>query len=93
MEEVLKGVGSNGIVGLTVLLVYLDYKFGIFSKGNGTKGKSDNCIRHRSQMDEIFVWFSPKGPMHRLSSQMEDVKDATKENTMVLRDIKEVLEK
>ena len=87
MEPLEMGI-AGGIVVVALGAFKLVEKF-IPSKNsinNGTKVMD-------KQVDRIHEWYGPKGPMDRMTTQMEEMKDATNTQTNVLVSIKDALEK
>ena len=90
---------TGGIVIVVLGMFKLLEKF--LPTKNG-KSNSDNSEHkeHITQMkecakkvDSIHGWYGSKGPMDRMTTQMEQLKDETKTQTSVLVDIKDLLEK
>lgn len=89
-QDIINGIGGGaGGLGIGGLVVWLLTKYGFpGSKKNGSK-----CAVIAEQVDEIHSWFGDRGPMDRMTTQMEAVVDNTKETTGVLEKILVVLEK
>ena len=90
--ETINGIGGlGGGIGGTLTVLYILKKLGIMP---GTNGKKEEHIKRcAEQVDEIHDWYGPKGPMDRMTTQMEAVNENTKATTGVLEKILIVLEK
>ena len=86
--EFVDGATTGGVV-IVVLAA-----FKMVEKFMPTKGSANNGNKVMAkQVDEIHGWYGPKGPMERMTEQMEQVKDESIAQTIVLRDILTELKK
>jgi len=94
-------VTTGGIVIVVLGMFKLLEKFLPTKNGkSNSNGSSSEHKEHITQMkecakkvDSIHGWYGSKGPMDRMTTQMEQLKDETKTQTSVLVDIKNLLEK
>ena len=54
---------------------------------------ADQCTANGNKIEAIHEWYGVKGPMDRMTTQMEDMSASTKEHTGVLRMIHKELRK
>ena len=80
-----------GIVGGVVIVALGSFK--LIEKFVPKKNNPNGNKVMAKQVDEIHDWYGPKGPMDRMTTQMEAVNDNTKATTGVLEKILIVLEK
>ena len=94
-SEIINGIGGGaGGLGIAGVLLYVLNKVGVISiaKKNG-KENNEHVKTCAKQVDEIHGWYGPRGPMDRMTTQMEELGKETIKQTGVLELIHSELKK
>ena len=94
-SDLVNGLGGGaGGLGVGGVLMWILHKYGILGKkdstGNGMKAKIETCA---TQINDIHESYGARGPIDRMTTQMEAVKDENKTQTIVLKEILDELRK